>query len=147
MSRCRRWFRLPVGFLLLALLPILSSCYVPDQFRAEIRLARNGDFSMTYDGVLTWAPLFMDIRSGKVKGPEIQEKSKSIRRDLKRDTQFTDVRSLGAGQFAVRYKRTGNLAANPGLITFIRRNARLIDIDSRTNGRVGIVVQIPNPDK
>ena len=89
----------------------------------------------------------MDIRSGKIKGPEIQEKIEAVRRDLKRDTQFTDVRSMGAGQFAVKYKRTENLAANPGLITFIRRNARIIDIDSRVNGCVNIVVQVPNPDK
>ena len=53
MNRCRRWFR-PLSLLLLAaILPVLSSCYVPDQFRAEIRLARNGDFSMIYEGILT----------------------------------------------------------------------------------------------
>ncbi len=147
MTRFRRWTRLPAVLFLLAALPLLSSCYVPDQFRAEIRLARNGDFSITYDGVLTWAPLYTDIRSGKVKGPEIQEKVESIRRDLKRDPQFTDVRSLGAGQFMVKYKRTGNLASSIGLITFIRRNARIIDIDNRANGRVAILVQTPNPEK
>ncbi|MBN2751851.1 MAG: hypothetical protein JXQ84_04005 [Rhodospirillaceae bacterium] len=147
MTRYLRWLR-PLALLLVVMAaPILSSCYIPDQFRAEIRIARNGDFSITYDGILTWAQLYMDIRTGKVKGPEIQEKIEAIRRDLKRDTQFTDVRSLGAGQFAVKYRRTGNLAANSGLITFIRRNERIIDIDSRVNGRVSVVAQTPNPDK
>jgi hypothetical protein len=148
MTLLRRRLRIPaLCFLLAAVLPLLSSCYVPDRFRAEIRIARNGDFSMTYDGVLTWAPLYMDIRDGRVKGPEIQDKIESIRKDLKRDPQFLDVRSLGAGQFAVKYKRTGNLATNTGLITFVRRNARIIDIDSRANGRVGVMAQTPNAEK
>jgi len=147
MIRRLRWMR-PLSLLLvLAAVPVLSSCYVPDQFRAEIRIARNGDFSMSYDGVLTWAQLYMDIRDGKVKGAEIQEKIEAVRRDLKRDSQFVDVRSRGAGQFAVKYRRTGNLAANTGMMTFIRRNARIMDISSDTHGRVTLAAQTPNPDK
>ncbi|WP_337995573.1 hypothetical protein [Oleispirillum naphthae] len=147
MNRLLRWMRPLALLLVLAAAPVLSSCYVPDQFRAEIRIARNGDFSLSYDGVLTWAQIYIDIRNGKLKGPEIQEKIEAVRRDLKRDTQFTEVRSLGAGQFAVKYRRTGNLAANTGMMTFIRRNARILDIISETNGRVTVAAQTPNRDK
>ncbi len=131
----------------LCLLPLLSSCYVPDQFRAEIRIARNGDYSMTYDGVLTWVQLYMDLRSGKLSGKAAQDKIEIIRRDLARDTQFTNIRSLGNGQFAVTYKRTGNLATRAGLITFIRRNARILEIDSRPDGKVTVKANTPNMDK
>jgi len=147
MSRLLRWTRPLALLLMLASVPVLSSCYVPDEFRAEIRIARNGDFSLSYDGVLTWAQIYVDIRNGKLKGPAIQEKIEAVRRDLKRDTQFTEVRSLGAGQFAVKYRRTGNLAANTGMMTFIRRNERILDIISETNGRVTVAAQTPNQDK
>jgi len=141
------WMHPLAALLLLVAVPVLSSCYVPDQFRAEIRIARNGDFSMTYDGMLTWAQLYIDARAGKLKGAALQEKIEAVRHDLKRDTQFTEIRSLGAGQFAVKYRRTGNLAAHPGMMTFLRRNARMLEIISEANGRVTVEAQTPNQDK
>jgi len=132
---------------ILCCIPLLSSCYVPDQFRAEIRMMRNGDYSMTYEGVLTWVQLYKDLREGKLRGQAARDKIEIIRRDLARDTQFTEVRSLGTGQFFVKYKRTGNLATKAGLITFIRRNARILDIDSRPGGKVTVKAHTPNMDK
>ena len=133
--------------LLIAVLPILSSCYVPDKFNAEIRVARNGDYSLTYSGVLTWAPLYMEIARGEVTGDAIQEKIEAIRRDIKRDPQFTYVRSIGRAQFEVRYKRTGNFAATPGMVTFVRRNAKIFNIDARADGTVTVYAETPNIDK
>lgn len=147
MTRLPRRLRLIAALLLIAALPVLSSCYVPDQFRAEIRIARNGDFSLTYDGVLTWAPLYMEIANGTLAGADAQQKIEGIRRDLARDRQFTSIRSIGRGQFAVQYRRTGNLAANPGLITFVRRNAKILNIDARPNGSVTVYAETPNIDK
>jgi hypothetical protein len=133
--------------LLVAVLPILSSCYVPDEFAAEIRVARNGDYSLTYTGILTWAPLYMQIVRGEVTGDAVQEKIEAIRHDIKRDPQFTNVRSMGRGQFAVSYKRTGNLVANPGMVTFVRRNAKIFNIDARADGTVTVYAETPNIDK
>jgi len=147
MMRFFRSRRFATVFVLIAALPLISSCYIPDQFRAEIRMARNGDYSLTYDGILTWVPLYMGIRDGSIKGKEARDRIEIIRRDLKRDTQFTDVRSLGTGQFHIKYKRTGNFATKAGLITFVRRNARILDIDSRANGIVTIKAYTPNMDK
>ncbi len=143
----RRLPRLLAALLLVAALPVLSSCYVPDEFRAEIRIARNGDFSLDYKGVLTWAPLYKEIVSGKVSGAEAQEKIELIRRDLQRDDQFTSIRSMGRGQFAVTYHRTGNFVANPGMVTFVRRNSRILSIDARPDGSVKVFVETPNMDK
>lgn len=141
--------RLPrlLAVLLLAALPVLSSCYVPDQFRAEIRIARNGDFSLDYKGVLTWAPLYKEIVAGRYSPAEAQEKIEMIRRDLKRDDQFTSIRSIGRGQFDVTYHRTGNFVANPGMVSFVRRNARILNIDARPDGTVTVFAETPNIDK
>ena len=142
----RRLPRLLAVLVLLAALPALSSCYVPDEFRAEVRIARNGDFSLDYRGLLTWAPLYMDIVAGKYTQAEAQEKIELIRRDLKRDDQFTSIRSMGRGQFDVVYHRTGNFVTNPGLISFVRRNARILNIDARTDGSVTVFAETPNID-
>ncbi len=133
--------------LLVAVLPLLSSCYVPDEFAAEIRVARNGDYSLTYNGVLTWAPLYMQIVRGEVSGDAAQEKIEAIRNDIKRDPQFTSVRSMGRGQFAVQYKRTGNFVATARMVTFVRRNAKIFNIDARDDGTVTIYAETPNIDK
>ncbi len=143
-ARLLRWLGLA---LLAAMLPVLSSCYVPDEFAAEIRVARNGDYSLTYNGVLTWAPLYMQIVRGEVTGDAAQEKIEAIRRDIKRDPQFTSVRSMGRGQFAVQYKRTGNFVATPGMVTFVRRNAKIFNIDPRDDGSVTVYTETPNIDK
>ena len=97
--------------------------------------------------MLTWAPLYKEIVSGKVSGAEAQEKIELIRRDLQRDDQFTSIRSMGRGQFAVTYHRTGNFVANPGMVTFVRRNSRILSIDARPDGSVKVFVETPNMDK
>lgn len=139
--------RLLAALLLVAALPALASCYVPDRFRAEIRIARNGDFTLDYKGILTWAPLYMEIAAGKYSEAEAQEKIEGIRRDLKRDSQFTSIRSIGRGQFEVAYRRTGNYVANPGMVSFVRRNARILNIDARPDGTVTVFAETPNIDK
>lgn len=146
-GRLPRSLRLFGLALLVAVVPLLSSCYVPDEFAAEIRVARNGDYSLTYSGVLTWAPLYMQIVRGEVAGDAAQEKIEAIRRDIKRDPQFTNVRSMGRGQFAVSYKRTGNIVATPGMVTFVRRNAKIFNIDARADGTVTVYAETPNIDK
>lgn len=133
----RRFARLGRMLLAMALaLPILASCYVPDDFLAEIRMARNGDFALVYRGKLTWAPLWNDIRDGKLTPKELEEKTAAIQRDLERDSFFTSVRSVGRGQFEVAYERIGNLQASRK-VSFVRRgNAEMMSIELRSDNEV-----------
>jgi len=142
-----RWFR-RIGLLacVLGLAPLLASCYVPDQFRAEIRLAANGDYSLSYQGMLTWAPVYMKIRTGELSGAELRKKVEEVRADLKRDPQFTEIRSLGGGQFAVKYYRTGNFGSKPAFISFVRRSSQLMSLESRDR-ILTVAAQTPNPEK
>lgn len=117
--------------------PLLASCYVPDDFLAEIRLARNGDYALIYKGKLTWAPLWADIRDGKLSGDEIAEKEAAIMADLERDGHFSEIRPLGRGQFAVSYQRTGKFTGTRK-VTFVRRSAEILSMELRTTGEVHI---------
>ncbi|MBF0094250.1 MAG: hypothetical protein HQL34_06870, partial [Alphaproteobacteria bacterium] len=102
MSFVRFWrARLAVVLLIAA---GLASCYVPDDFKAEIRVASNGDFAMSYEGILTWAPLYSDIKDGKLAPADIPAKIALFEEDLRRDTNFKEIKSIGKGRYQVRYE-------------------------------------------
>lgn len=129
------WLRTALALLLL--LPLVSSCYVPNDFVAEIRLARTGDYALQYQGNLTWAPLYKDIREGKLSSSEIAIKERGIIDDLKRDSSFKEVTPLGSGTFRVRYETSGKFNGT-GAVTFVRRNAALLTIAIKPDGTVRI---------
>ncbi|MBB4266929.1 hypothetical protein [Roseospira visakhapatnamensis] len=129
--RARAWWRILVTGLIL--LPLVASCYVPDDFLVEVRVNRQGDFGITYSGTLTWAPLWADIRKGALSPDEIAEKVENIRRDLERYPEFSTVEHEGAGRFRVFYETTGHVDGDESFY-FLRGNARIIAILSREDG-------------
>jgi hypothetical protein len=130
-----RLFR-PLAALLL-LLPLLVSCYLPNQFEAEIRVMRNGDFSVAYNGILVYVPLYEEIVSGKLSGDKVKEKTDVIVRDLKRDSAFTEVEPVGRGHFRVKYKRIDR-AKDSMLFTFVRRNSVILTAKWAKDGTVTV---------
>jgi len=115
------------------LLPLVASCYVPDDFLVEIRVNRAGDFGLTYKGTLTWAPLWRNIRRGELSEAEIREKVANISDDLLRYPGFRHVKHEGAGRFRVFYQTSGHVEGEDSYY-FLRSNARIIAIISRDDG-------------
>ena len=104
-----------------ASLLLLSSCYIPDKFRAELRLSRFGDYDMIYKGDLMWAPILDDYRKGRITPDNESERLENIRKDLSRDIAFRKIEPRGRGRFAVEYERAGRLA-QVQLVSLIRRD-------------------------
>ena len=121
----------------LALASLLAACYLPNNFEAEVRLGRNGDFALRYIGELVWAPLYRDIQQHHVKPDEIPQKVAEIQQDLARDHNFHYIKSLGDGRFKVDYQREGHLR-DTALVTFVRRNAIILAIHATPDGRITI---------
>ncbi|MEO5374638.1 MAG: hypothetical protein H7840_10210 [Alphaproteobacteria bacterium] len=146
MRPLRRWL-LPfavVGMLAVA----LAACYLPDDFKAEIRIGADGAYGITYEGYLTWVPLYTDIRDRKLSPKEAAEKIAGIEHDLKRDSGFKEIRSLGNGQFRVRYDRQGRFTRGESeMITFVRRNALILYVKMDKNNRVTIAGNMPQGDR
>jgi hypothetical protein len=115
----------------------LAACYLPNAFKAEIRLGKTGDFALAFYGELVWAPLYRDIQNGKYSSEEIPKQIELIRRDLARDKNFKTIESLGQGRFKVEYQREGRLAASQE-VTFVRRNAIIILMKATPDGRVTV---------
>ena len=78
---------------------VLNSCFVPEQYEAEIRFTKLGAYGISYTGVLTQAPLFGELARGNVKDtdPSTAESIKGYTNQLKRDSSFKEVRSIGRG--------------------------------------------------
>ena len=116
---------------------ILVACYLPDNFKSEVRVGSTGDYSISFYGDLIWAPLYRDIQRGTVPQDEIPGKIEEIRKDLARDPAFKTVESLGQGRFHVTYQREGHLAATD-LVTFVRRNAIILQLHATPDGKVSL---------
>ena len=59
------------AFAAMVLLTALAACYLPNHFKSEIRLGRNGDFALSFYGEVTWAPLYREIIQGKLTPEEV----------------------------------------------------------------------------
>lgn len=129
-------WRAKAAFALAAVLLIgLSACYVPDNFKSEIRLGRTGDYAIGFWGDVIWAPLFRDIQRNSIPAADIPTKVAEIQHDLERDSHFKKIESLGKGRFKVDYEREGHLGDND-MVTFVRRNAIILQIVSKPDGRI-----------
>lgn len=128
----------------LAAVLLLSSCYIPDKFRSELRLSKYGDYSLTYKGDLMFAPILDDYRKNKIKPEDEAERQENIRRDLSRDIAFRKIESKGKGRFAVEYERVGRLE-KVQLTSLIRRDARMLSLRSMENGAIVIKANAMKP--
>jgi len=128
----------------LGLVLTLASCYIPDKFRAELRLSRFGDYALSYKGDLLWAPILDDYRKGKVAPEDEPERIEAIRRDLVRDIAFRKIESRGRGRFAVEYERAGRLG-RVQLTALIRRDARMIALRALENGAIVVAANAMKP--
>ena len=118
------------------MLPLLSSCYLPDRFRAEIRINEFGRYAINYQGTLTWVPLYAQIAQKQLSKEEIAQKTKQFEDDLKRDSYFKVVEPMGNGVYNVRYEREGVISKSEQ-VTFVRRNSAILTLEA-VDGRLTI---------
>ena len=52
---------------------MLTSCFVPDQYEAEIRLTKDGSYGITFIGILISAPLYGQIVRGNIDGAGLHD--------------------------------------------------------------------------
>ena len=109
-------------------LGLVASCFVPDQYEAEIRLSKDGSYGVTYIGILTWAPLYGQIARKEIDPEKVKENEKMFYEQLKRDDGFKQVENLGRGRFRVRYERTGRFAGSHQMVTFVSRQEPIFRI-------------------
>ncbi|MEQ8510379.1 MAG: hypothetical protein RIB43_15345 [Rhodospirillaceae bacterium] len=122
-------------FIAVVMLLPLASCFVPDEYSAEIRLTKNGGYGISYVGQLTWAPLYGQLTRGEIDREAASEQAAAFLAGLKADGYFESVVSLGSGRYQVRYDRQGQFTETQ-LLSFVRRNARIFQIRAAEDGTV-----------
>jgi hypothetical protein len=127
---------IPPLFLAL-LLPLLSSCWLPGQFEAIIKIMKNGTFAVEYKGTMDYAPLVYKIKKEGLSQEEQTKQMAVLERDLRRDSGFQEVSLMGNGRFRVRYRHDDQIEGT-FLYTFVRRNAAIMKVLVGKDGRASI---------
>lgn len=116
-----------LSILLLGLM--LAACYIPDKFRSELRISKWGDYAITFDGDLMFAPMLHEMSKTKLTKEQLAERNENIRKDLSRDPAVKEITPVGDSRFHVKYERMGRLGQTQ-LVALLRRDARLIAMKS-----------------
>lgn len=120
------------------LIGLLTACYLPDRYQAEIRLTSDGGFGVTYIGQLTYAPLFGQIARGQITEDKARENDRMILEQLKRDPAFKEVSPLGRGRYQVRFEREGKFGGAMQMVNFATRNQAIFRIRTTEDGLVQV---------
>ncbi|MBF0267152.1 MAG: hypothetical protein HQL44_01035 [Alphaproteobacteria bacterium] len=133
-------------FLILALLvPLLGSCWLPSQFEAIIQIMKDGSFAVQYKGTMDYAPLVYDIKTKNLPIEEQTKKTAILERDLRRDSGFQEVATMGNGRFRVRYRHDDKISGT-FIYTFVRRNAAIMKVLVGKDGRASIWFDTLSPE-
>lgn len=124
----RRPTRLSRGPIILIIASVLlSGCYLPARFDAEIEITREAYYSFIFDGYLVKVPFYEELRKGGMTPSEENEKIELYKSDLENDPAMTEVDYLRQGIYKVHWEREGDLTRDK-FVTFIRRNENMLSI-------------------
>ena len=130
---------------------LLVSCYAPDNFRAELRLSRYGDYVLSFDGELIYLPIQHDYAQNLITPEEDAQRQEDIRQDLARDPAFSRIVPMGRGRFRVKYLgpilngKIGGRLGSDELVSIIRRDAHMLMLKSHPNNQIVIAAGTLEP--
>lgn len=132
-------------FLVALVVGVLSGCYLPMDFKADLRITATGNYNFQYQGMLVHVPLLEKISKKELSREGLTKYVAAVERDLRRDRAFEDVQYVDNGAFRVRYKKVGNILQEK-TFTFVRQNARLLSLARHSNGTISITGDKPNTE-
>ncbi len=115
--------------LLLPAVMILTGCYLPASFDAEMELSRTGLYKMSFDGYIVDLNIYRQMRSKKLKAgsPELKAKTQKIIEDFERDRSTKSVSYYQQGAFKVNWAKGGDII-KARQVMFFRRNENMLSI-------------------
>ena len=88
------------------LLLALGGCWIPENFDAKITINKDGSYSFTYDGTLTFGLALAAAQQGSLSAKDEAEFQKEAER-LRREPGFKKVDYQGKGRFKVLVEKAG----------------------------------------
>ena len=128
--------RLPLLVLFVVIAGVLSGCYLPERFDVEMRLNRQGYYSIIFDGYLVDVQMYEAIRKGKLPPSEERRKVAILIRDVKRSPATKEFSYIRKGYFKIHWQRKGDLLKDR-MVNFLRRDQPMITLQYvRRTGRI-----------
>jgi len=120
------------GLFAAVLVLVLSGCYMPIRFDAEIDISQAGYYDFIFDGYLAKVELYQDLQDKKISREEELVQVSQIKEDFARDSGASDFKYYEKGHFHITYKRAGDLL-QAKTMTFFRRNEYILGLSYNKN--------------
>ncbi len=106
---------------------LLSGCYLPVRFDAEIEVTRSGLYDIAFDGYLVDIPIYDGLNKKKLTPDQEKAKVALLETDFQRDSAVKEFAYYKKGYFRIRWEKNGDLMRST-FITFFRRNENFLSI-------------------
>jgi len=106
---------------------VLASCYLPESFNIDISMERNGDYRLSYRGLLVQPNITQGLLDNSLDEAGEKEKVAKVLADLKRDSGVRQLTYNGRGVFNMVYERRGNIIREKSFV-FVRRQSRILEM-------------------
>ncbi len=106
---------------------ILTSCYLPEAFNIDLSMERNGDYRLSYHGLLMQPTITQGLLDKSLDPAGEKEKVDKVLADLKRDSSVRQLTYGGQGVFNIVYERRGNIIREKSFV-FVRRQSRILEM-------------------
>lgn len=121
---------------------VLTGCYLPLDFEADINIDEKGRYAVRYKGDIIAVTLLSKISNGKVKDDEIEKQAAIYQRDLARDNGFKTIEHKKLARYKAVYEHQGDILKQKSF-DFIRSNARFFMIKRRKDGLIEVLGDRP----
>lgn len=120
----KRFLQIP---LVVVVACLLSSCYIPIRYDAEVVVDRRGYYEMFFSGYMAETDLYQGLRDGKIFPAGEQEKVAQMETDLTRDSATKVFKYIKQGFFELNWEKKGDLL-KVGAVIFLRRNEDILSL-------------------
>jgi hypothetical protein len=139
----RKPFKVPLLLFTLILALSLWACWIPENFDAKVTFNKDGSYTFTYYGTLTFALALSAAKNGSLSAKDEAELAKAAE-ELRREPGFKKVEYQGKGRYKVFVERSGK----PGEpLYFLSREMKFFAILPQENHTVAVTAVRPSRDE
>lgn len=114
--------------LMVLLVPVLlTSCYLPQDFTIDLSMERNGDYRLSYRGLLMQPNITQGLLEETLDADAEKDRVAKVIADLKRDSSVRQLTYAGKGVFNIVYEKRGNIIREKSFV-FVRRQSRILEM-------------------
>ena len=110
----------------------------PDRYECKVTITKTGNYRIVYNGIVTHASLYSEIVRGKLSKEEAKSRIDGFEEQLKPDSAFKTVNSLGKARYQVRYEREGVFCGAHQMLTFVSRQGPIFRVRTFEDGRISV---------